>query len=150
MMRRALAAAAAALLITACGDEGEGRYDAQVAAIRQAVEAGDRDAAIASLEEVGDAAFHAHAAGDVSDQELAELAVLLDRARVQVEEELATPTTTAPTTAPPTTTPTTAPPTTTAPPSDASDEGDGGGNDEKEKKKDRGRGGDDGDDDDDD
>lgn len=147
MTRRVLAVAAAALLLVACGsDDGEGRYDAQVDQVRRAVEAGDRDAALASLEELGSSAFYAHAAGDVSDEELAELDVLLDQARARLDEEL--PTTTTTTAAPTTTTTTTEPP---APVFDTSDEGDGDEDDEKaEKKKDRGRGGDDGDDDDDD
>lgn len=147
MIRRVMAAAAAALLLTACGsDDVDGRYDAQVAQIRQAVEAGDRDGAHAAIEQLGQTAFHAHAAGDVSDDELAELAVLLDQARVQVDEALPAP-------APPTTVPTTAPP--TAPPpaavAVASDDDDEDEDEEKgEKKEDRGRGGDDGEDDDDD
>lgn len=140
MIRRALAAAAAALVLVACGGDSEGRYDAHVAQVRQAVEAGDRDAALASLEELGTSAFHAHAAGDVSDEELAELAVLLEQARTQVDEELP-PAAAAPTT--------TTPPPPPAPVAEASDEG-GDEQEDKGKKKGRGRGGDDGGDDDDD
>jgi hypothetical protein len=139
-MRRALAALAVALFLAGCGDSDEpGRYDAQLAEVRQAVEAGDRDAAFASLEDVGEAAFYAHAAGDVSDEELAELAGLLHLARAQIDEALPAPSTTTPA------------PTTTIPPAPVLESSDADDRDDRPGRGNgRGRGGDDGDDDDDD
>lgn len=140
MITRLSAALAAALLLAACGGDDSGRYDAQVDQIRQAVAAGDRDAALASLDELGSGAFEAHADGDVSDEELFELTGLVDHARAQVDAELLEATTT--TTAPPTTPP--------APVFDTDADSDDGDNDEKNKEnRGNGRGGDDGDDDDD-
>lgn len=141
MITRLAAALVAALLLVACGDGSDGRYDAQVDRVREAVESGDREAALASLDELGIDGFQAHAAGEVTDDELAELAALLEQARVQVDEEI-----------PETTTTTEATTTTTAPPAaaptpvfeDSSEERD------DKKGKGKGRGDDDGDDDDDD
>ncbi|HSP03828.1 MAG TPA: hypothetical protein VLR27_10025 [Acidimicrobiales bacterium] len=147
MIRRLVAAVAAALLLVACGDEDTGRYDAQVDQVRQAVEAGDRAAALAGLEELGTDGFYAHAEGEITDEEVAELARLIEHARAQVDQELPEPTTTTESTT------TTAPPTTPpAPVFDDDDDDDKDDKDEKPDKKDRGngRGGDDGDDDDDD
>ena len=141
MIARLAAATAAALLLVACGDDTESRYAAQVDDVRAAVEAGDREAALASLDELGTSAFAAHAEGEVGDEELAELAVLLEQARAQIAEGLPEPTTTTTSaTAPPTTAPA---PVVQADDSDDDDEDRGRGNG-------RGRGGDDGDDDDDD
>ena len=142
MIRRLAAAAAAALLLVACGDDDTGRYDAQVDQVRQAVEAGDREAALAGLEQLGTDGFYAHAEGEITDEEVAELARLIEHARAQVDQELPEPTTTTEST-----TATTAPPTT--PPAPVLDDDD----DDKDEKPDKknqgnGRGGDDGDDDD--
>jgi hypothetical protein len=136
VISRLAAALAAALLLAACGSDGDGRYDARVDEVRQAVEAGDREAALATLDQLGAEAFAAHAEGEVSAEELAALAGLLEQARSQLDDELPEVTTT---------TTTTAPPTTPVFESDSSDE-----EDEDEKKKGKGRGRDDGDDDDDD
>ena len=73
MIARLGAATAAALLLVACGGDDGGRWDAEVAATRDALEAGDRDAALASLEEIDADARRAHAEGEVSDEELYEL-----------------------------------------------------------------------------
>ena len=109
MIARMAAAAAAALLLVACGGDADGRYDAQVAQVREAVEAGDRDAALAGLEQLGTTAFYAHAEGEITDEEVAEVAGLIEHARLQVDGELPAPTTpteaTTTTTAPPTTPP---------------------------------------------
>jgi hypothetical protein len=142
VIARLAAALAAALLLVACGGDDGGRYDAQVDQVRQAVAAGDRDAALASLDELGMGAFAAHADGHVSDEELFELTGLVEHARAQIDVELPEPTTT--------TTTTTAPPTTPpAPVFDTDDDDDDDKEDEKEKKnRGNGRGGDDGDDDD--
>ena len=143
MIARLAAAAAAGLLLVSCGGDDGGRYDAGVQATRDAVQAGDRDAALASLDELGADALRAHADGDVSEEELAELTALVDQARAQVADELPEPTTTTtPSTTPSTTT---APTTTPAPAVDVADD-----RDDEPKKKGKGRGGDDGDDDDDD
>ena len=146
MMARIGAAVAAALLVAACGGGDEdGRYDAGVAEVRQAVEAGDREAALASLEQLGADAFVAHSQGEVSEEELVELAGLLEQARVQVDDELPPSTTEAPTT-------TTTAPVTTAPAAvtDVTDIDDDRDDDGKKGKKDEGEGrdGDDGGDDD--
>jgi hypothetical protein len=156
VISRLAAAVAAALLFVACGEEAaDGRYDAQVAEVRRAVEAGDRDVALVALDDLATTAFSAHAEGQISDAELAELDVLLTRARAQVDEELPESTTTTSTAAPTPTTSTTDPPTTPAPVFDAADErgkdDDKRGKDDKpgKKNKPKGPGGDDGDDDDD-
>ena len=141
MIRRLAAAIAAALLLVACGDDEAGRWDAGVEATREAVEAGDRDAALASLEEISADARQGHAEGDVSDEELFELTALVEQARAQVDDELPAPTTTTPPTTADTTPPETAPPVVVE---DSDDD------DEKGEKKGKRRGGDDGDDDDDD
>lgn len=142
MIRRLLAASAVALVLAACGGDASGRYDAQVEATRDAVRAGDREAALSSLEELAADARRAHAEGGVSDEELFELNALVDQARTQVAEQLPEPTTT--TTSTPTTTTAPAPP--PAPPDDVDD--DDGREDDGRGKKGKGRGGDDGDDDD--
>lgn len=133
--RRLAAVTTAAVLLVACGDGDGGRYDAQVDQVRQAVQAGDREAALTSLEELNGAAFAAHADGEVSDEDLFELSALVDQARAQVDAELPEPTTTTTTT------------TTTTPPAavfDAGSSDEGDDDDEKEdKKKNRGNGRDD-------
>lgn len=149
MIRRLAAVVAAALLLVACGDDDTGRYDAQVDQVRQAVEAGDREAALAGLEQLGTDGFYAHAEGEITDEEVAELARLIEHARAQVDQELPEATTTTGSTT------TTAPPTT--PPAPVFDEGDDDEKDDKDDKDEKpdkknrgnGRGGDDGDDDDD-
>lgn len=146
MIARLAAVTTAAVLLVACGDGDGGRYDAQVDQVRQAVQAGDREAALTSLEELNGAAFAAHAEGEVSDEELFELSALIDQARAQVDAELPEPTTTT------TTTTTTTPPASVFDAGSSDDDEEEGDDDEKEdKKKNRGngRGGDDGDDDDD-
>jgi hypothetical protein len=144
VIRRLAAAVAAALLLVACGDDAGGRYDAQVDQVRQAVAAGDREAALAGLEQLGTDGFYAHAAGDIGDEEVAELARLIEHARAQVDQELPEPTTTTTTTAPPTTPP--------APVVEADDDDDDDDDDDEKPGRGNGggRGGDDGDDDDDD
>lgn len=140
MIARLAVALAAMLLLAACGGDDGGRYDAQVDQVRQAVAAGDRDAALASLDELGSGAFAAHADGDVTDKELFELTGLVEHARAQIHAELPEPATA--------TTTTTAPPTT--PPAPVFDTDDDDDDEKEDKKKDRGngRGGDDGDADD--
>ena len=143
MMARLAAAAAAALLLVACGDDADGRYDARVAEVRGAIEAGDREGALAALEQLGTEGFYAHAEGEITDDEVAELAGLIERARAQVDQELPPPTTTTEAT-----TTTTAPPTT--PPAPVFDDDDDRDDDDGKKNNGRGNGrGDDGDDDDD-
>lgn len=141
MIARLAAAAAAALLLVACGDDADGRYDARVDEVRSAVEAGDREGALAALEQLGTEGFYAHAEGEITDDEVAELAGLIERARAQVDQEL-----------PPSTTSTEATTTTTAPPTTRPapvlDDDDDRDDDKKNKGRGNGRG-DDGDDDDD-
>lgn len=134
MISRLAAALAAALLLAACGGDTDGRYDARVDEVRRAVEAGDRETALATLDQLGAEAFAAHSEGEVSDEELAALAGLLEQARVQVDDELPEATTT------------TAPPTTPPAPVLDTDEDE---KEDKDDKKGKGEGGDDGDDDDD-
>lgn len=144
MIARLAGAAAAGLLLVACGGDDGGRYDAGVRATRDAVQAGDRDAALASLDELSADALRAHAAGDVSEDELEELTALVEQARAQVDDELPEATTTTTTTPPTTTAPTTTP----APVLEDADD-DHGEDDDEPGKKGKGRGGDDGGDDDD-
>lgn len=141
MIARLAAAIAAALLLAACGGDGDGRWDAEVAATRAALEAGDRDGALASLEEIAADAHRAHTEGDLSDEELFELTSLVEQARAQVDVELPEPTTTTPPTTADTTPPETAPPVVVE---DTDDDDD----DDKRGKRGKGRGGDDGDGDD--
>lgn len=151
MIARIGAVVAAALLIAACGGDAEGRYDAQVDQVRDAVRAGDRDAALASLEQLGTEGLQAQSAGEVTDEELAQLADLLEQARAQLDEELPAPTTTTETTT------TTAPPATPPPEPafvperdhDLDEDSDGDDDGKKGKVPGKGRGGDDGGDDDD-
>lgn len=105
-MRRAAALAAAALLLVACGDGGGGRFGDRTDAVRSAVESGDRAGALASLDEIALEGLEAHAAGDLSDAEVQELAALVEQGRALVDETLPEPTTTTEAT----TTTTTAPP----------------------------------------
>ena len=86
------------------------RFDAQVAEVRSAVDRGDRTAALQSLEDVALAALAAHDRGDITDDELAELAALVEvepgpgrsgHPRPAVPETTTTTTTTAPTTTTP-------------------------------------------------
>ncbi|HEU5085639.1 MAG TPA: hypothetical protein VFU14_20025 [Acidimicrobiales bacterium] len=104
------------LVATACGGDDIGIFDEQVAEVRDAVEGGDRDAALAAIDDLAVFALAAHEEGEVDDTELQELAALIDHARAQVDAELPEPTTTTVTT----TTTTTAPP----PPPDEDDEDD--------------------------
>ena len=139
MISRLAAALAAALLLAACGGSDDGRYDARVDEVRDAVEAGDRDAALASLDQLGAEAFAAHSEGEVTDDELAQLASLLEQARLQLDGELPAATTTTEATTTTTAPPTTPPAPVFEPDSDAED---------RDEKKDKGKRGDDGDDDD--
>jgi len=133
-MRRLVALLAGALLLTACGGDGGGRFDEQVQAVRDAVEAGDRDAALAELDAISLLAADAHGSGDLTDAEAEELAGLLAQGRALVDQELPAPTTTTTTT------------TTTAPPPVVQE---GGGEDDEERGKGKGKKGDDDEGDDD-
>ncbi|MCO8126123.1 hypothetical protein NHL50_02760 [Acidimicrobiia bacterium EGI L10123] len=149
MIARLAAAVAAALLLVACGDDADGRYDARVDEVRGAIEAGDREGALAALEQLGTEGFYAHAEGEITDDEVAELAGLIEHARAQVDQELPPPTTTTEATTTTTTT-TTAPPATPPAPVFEDDDDDDDRDDDDKKNKGRGNGrGEDGDDDDD-
>lgn len=109
VVRRGLAASALAvgtLGLVACGDDG-GRFDDQVAEVRTAIDAGDHAGAEAALENLAVAALGAHQAGELSDDEVAEIASLIESSRALLGEVVppATTTTASTTTAPPTTTP---------------------------------------------
>lgn len=147
MIARLSTALAAALLVAACGADDGGRFDEQVAEVREAVEAGDREAATSSLEELRTTAFAAHAEGELGDEALFELTGLVDRAQAQLDDELPEPTTTT-TEAPTTTAPPTTPP---APVFEADSEPDEGKDDKGDEGKGKGKGknDDDGGDDDD-
>ncbi len=119
---------AVSLVATACGDDGPGRFDADVTAVRDAVEAGDRDAALEAIDALTYGALEAHAEGDVDDAELTQLDGLLSDARILVDQRLPAPTTTT-TTA----TTTTAPPPPPPPDDDDDDEDEGRGNSKGKK-----------------
>lgn len=131
MIRRAVALAAAAIVLVSCGGAGEGRFDDRADAVRQAVEAGDRESALAALDEIALQGLEAHAAGELTDAEVDELARLVDQGRALVDEELPAPTTTTEAT-----TTTTEPP----PPVHDDDDEDDDDDDDDEKGKGKGRG----------
>lgn len=135
MTRRAAALAAAALALAACGGGGGGRFDDQADAVRTAVASGDRSSALAALDEIALKGLEAHAAGDLTDGEVAELGQLVEQGRGLVDDQLPEPTTTTTTT------------TTTEPPapfvSDDEDDDDGGHDRDDRKGKGRGSKGDD-------
>lgn len=140
MIPRLAALAAAGLLVAACGGgDDAGRFDAHVDQIRTAVSQGDRQTALAALDELSVEAMRAHAEGDVDDAELQQLDGLLQDARAMVDEQLPAPTTTAR----PTTTTTQPPP----PPPDEDDEDEDDDDDGEKGNSDRGRGNDKGKDD---
>ena len=144
MIPRLAVAIAAALLLVACG--GDGAVGTTPASRPPVTPSGPATATPRSPPSMssGPTRSRAHADGDVSAEELAELTALVDQARAQIDAELPEPTTT--TTEPPSTTTEPPPP---APVLDVSDDDD---DDDKPGKRrpGRGRGGDDGDDDDDD
>lgn len=123
-------AAVAVLAVGACGSDDVGLFDEKVDEVRSAVEAGDRRAALAAIDDLTVLALGAHEEGEVDDAELQELAALIDRARGQLDDELPEPTTT---------TTTTSPTTTEAPPPPIEDDDD---DDEGRGKGNKGKGGD--------
>jgi hypothetical protein len=118
-------------VLVACGSGDEaGHFDDRVDAVRAAVAAGDRHAALAGLEDLGHVAMAAHAEGQLDEAEIQEVAVLIEHGRVLVDQQLPEPTTTS--TAPP-------PPPPPAPEAvDVDDDDDD--DDEKEKRPGRGQG----------
>lgn len=137
MIRRVVVVLTAAVALAACGDgEDASRFDGEVERIREAVEAGDRDDALAAFGAIELLALDAHATGDLDDAEVQELARLVEQGRALVDEELPEPTTTT----------TTTPPPVVQSQGGGDDEGwDDGGDDDDDKEGDRGRGKHDGD-----
>ncbi len=109
--RRAAAALAGILLLAvstaACGHGGASRFDASVAEVRAAVDAGDRAGALDALDRLASDGMAAYQQGAIDDGDLEEMASLIDSSRALVDQALPNATTT---TAAPTTTATTAPP----------------------------------------
>ena len=112
--RAALALVGVVLLATsttACGNQDGGRFDASVAEVRAAVDAGDRAGALDALDRLARDGLVAYEHGDIDDGKLQEMASLIDSSRTLVDQVLPGATTTAPAT------------TTTAPPPPAKDPG---------------------------
>lgn len=97
-MIRLAAAVLAAAALTGCGGDDGGRFDEQVQRVREAVQAGDRDAAHEALDQIAMLGLDAGAAGELADTEVQELAQLVDQGRGFVDEELPPPPTTTTTT----------------------------------------------------
>ena len=136
MTRRVAAIAAAGALLVACGDGGgDGRFGEHADAVRSAVEAGDRTAALGALDQIALEGLEAHDAGELDGAEVAELAALVEQGRALVDQQLPEPTSTTEAT---TTTTTTAPP----PPivaAEVEDDDDGDGDDEEGKGRGKGK-----------
>lgn len=120
------AAALAATLGLACGGGDDGRFDAEVAEIRSAVDDGDRTAALQALDDLVLKALAARDEGALSDEDLAEVAALVDSSRALVTQ-------TTPKPGPP---PTTASTTTTTTPPPPPEDDEPGKRDDKRKDKD--------------
>jgi hypothetical protein len=131
MRRRALALTAGALLLAACGGDDGGRFDAEVSKARAAVEAGDREAALAAFDEIAVEALGAGQSGEIEEAELQEIAALVQQGRMLVGEELPGATTTAEA---PTTTTTDAPVVVQASPDDGGDDRDDKDDDERDER----------------
>lgn len=141
MMRRHLwargvAAVLTAIVVTGCGGTDEGAFDAEVADVRSAIEAGDHQAANDALDTLAMHALAAHDEGNVSEAELAELSQLIESSRALLDQVVPPPTTTTTTT----TSTTTEPP----PPTEVEEEDDGDKDDDDDKRgKGKGKGKDD-------
>ncbi len=113
--RHAAVALIGAVLLAAsvagCG-VGASRFDASVAEVRAAVDAGDRAGALDALDRLASDGLVAYQQGAIDDGDLQEMASLIESSRALVDQALPAATST---TAAPTTTTTTAPP---APPKD--------------------------------
>ncbi len=120
-LRIATAAAAVliATIVAGCGDGTDGRFDARVDQARTAIDAGDRAGALEALDGLALEGLAAHDDGAITDDELAELASLIDSVRSLVDEVVPEPvadsTTTTTTSSTATSSP---PPPTTEPPDD--------------------------------
>lgn len=130
MIRRAVVLTVAAVVLASCGDDG-GRFDDGAEAVREAVQSGDRSGALSALDEIALQGLEAHAAGDLTDAEIDELAELVEQGRALVDQELPEPTTTTEAT----TTTTTTEPT----PSVTDDDDDRGDDDDDDRRKGKGR-----------
>jgi hypothetical protein len=101
-MRRAAALLAATAVLAACSSgEDASRFEGEVQRIRQAMEAGERDDALAAFGAIELIGLDAHTTGDLDDAEAQELARLVEQGRALVAQELPEPTTTTTTAAPP-------------------------------------------------
>lgn len=85
-------------LLGGCSDSGPGRFDDEVRAVREAIDAGNRTAAIRALESLRADAQAAHARDVLDDSELTELEGLLLESRLLVDQLLPPPSTTTTTT----------------------------------------------------
>ena len=96
--RRALPglALAAGLLFAACGGAGDsdGTFDDAVAEVRAAVEDGDAERATSALDGLALQALAAHDEGTIDDDELSEVAELIESSKRLVGEVVPTTTTT--------------------------------------------------------
>ena len=112
--RRAAAVLVAVLLAStaaACGNGGASRFDASVAEVRAAVDAGDRAGALDALDRLAREGLVAYQQGAIDKGELQDMASLIDSSRTLVDQAIPTATnTTAPTTTTTIATTTTKPP----------------------------------------
>lgn len=81
-------AVAAGLLLAACGggDDGDGTFDDAVAEVRAAVEDGDAERATTALDGLALQALSAHDEGTIDDDELSEVAQLIESSKDLVGE----------------------------------------------------------------
>ena len=94
---------AGALLFAGCGsDDGDGAFDASVAEVRAAVADGDADRATDALDGLALHALAAHEDGTIDDDELSEVAELIESSKSLVDDIV--PTTSTSTTSTTTTT----------------------------------------------
>lgn len=147
MKRNTMVWAGAVLAVSAtlgfgCGSD-DGRFDASVAEVRTAVDDGDRTAAMQALEDLALEALAARENGDIDDEELSEVARLIESSQALVGQ--LTPRAPSASVAPPSTeaTTTTSPPAPAPAQQDADNDEDDGkddGKDDGEGKGDKGRG----------
>ncbi len=96
--------------LTACGHSDPGRFDAGVAEVRAAVDAGDRAGALDALDRLARDGLVAYQDDAIDEDQVQEMAQLIDSSRALIDEVLPADSVTAS----PATTTVTAPPTTVA------------------------------------
>lgn len=105
-----LGSAVLAGTLAGCGSGGDGRFDDEVSAVRDAVEAGDGAAADQALQALAVDALAARGEGVIDEAELQEVAELIEASRAELAQLVPSTTTTTTTDAQETTTTAEAPP----------------------------------------